>query len=95
MHSQQISKLGSQIIECCGIPFLCAQKKTKTKKLLKDMDQIVSECARALLKDKQIEAISAFVQGHDTFVSLPTGYGKSMIYALLPSVFDKIKGLSL
>ena len=62
------------------------------------MDQIVNECARAyglILEDKQIEAIlSSFVQGYDTFVSLPTGYGKSMIYALLPSVFDKIKGLS-
>ena len=78
--------------------FVRVQKtKTKTKKQLQDMDQIVNECARAyglILKDKQIEAISSFVQGHDTFVSLPTGYGKSMIYALLPSVFDKIKGLS-
>ena len=58
------------------------------------MGQIVSECARAyglILKDKQIEATSSFVQGDDTFVSLPTGYGKSMIYALWPSVFDKIK----
>ena len=47
--------------------------KTKTKKQLQDMDQIVNECARAyglILKDKQIESISAFVRGHDTFVSL-------------------------
>ena len=55
----------------------------------------IAEGAAALglvLKSKQSEAISAFVQGHDTFVSLPTGYGKSIIYAILPSVFDKIKG---
>ena len=89
--SQQISKLYGQMIECCGMLrytiFVRVEKtKTKTKKQLQeDMDQIVNECARAL-KDKQIEAISSFVQGHDTFVSLPTGYGKSMIYALLPSV---------
>lgn len=44
------------------------------------------------LKEKQIESISSFVEGHDTFVSLPTGYGKSIIYAILPSVFDRIKG---
>ncbi len=55
----------------------------------------ISESAAILglvLKDKQTEAITAFVQGHDTFVSLPTGYGKSAIYAILPSVFDKMKG---
>ena len=44
------------------------------------------------LKEKQKEAVMTFVQGHDTFVALPTGYGKSIIYAILPLVFDKIKG---
>jgi len=46
------------------------------------------------LKDKQKETILAFLRGRDTFVSLPTGYGKSLIYALLPLVFDKIRGES-
>ena len=32
------------------------------------------------LKDKQEEA---FIQGHDTFVSLPTGYGKFMLFCQL------------
>ena len=41
-------------------------------------------------KDKQKEAILAFVSGRDTFVVLPTGYGKS--YAVLPLAFDKLKG---
>ena len=40
------------------------------------------------LKDKQRQAIMTFVQGQDAFVLLPTGYRKSMIYALLPLVFD-------
>ena len=44
------------------------------------------------LKDKQEEAILSFIQGHDTFVSLPTGYGKSLIYGILPTIFDKLKG---
>ena len=44
------------------------------------------------LKPKQVEAISAFVSGRDIFVSLPTGYGKSVIYGLLPKVFNLIKG---
>lgn len=45
------------------------------------------------LKSEQIMAISSFVQGNDTFVALPTGYGKSLIYAVLPFVFDVIRGI--
>ena len=56
--------------------------------------EIISESAKQLgigsLKEKQIDAISSFV--HDTFVSLPTGYGKSVIYAALPYIFDILRG---
>ena len=44
------------------------------------------------LKDKQVEAAVSVLSGRDTFVSLPTGYGKSVIYALLPRAFDKYRG---
>lgn len=44
------------------------------------------------LKDKQLEAMVTFLSGKDVFVSLPTGYGKSIIYALLPVSFDLYKG---
>ena len=37
------------------------------------------------LKEKKIEAIK-YLQGNDTFVSLPTGYGKSFI---LPGLFNE------
>jgi len=41
------------------------------------------------LKPKQLEAVVAFCSGMDQcFVSrLPTGYGKSIIYAILPLIF--------
>ena len=35
-------------------------------------------------KDEQLNALCAFVRGRDVFVSLPTGYGKSLCYLLLP-----------
>ena len=44
-------------------------------------------------KAKQREAISMFVGGQDVFISLPTGYGKSLCYALLPLVFDYVHGI--
>ena len=44
------------------------------------------------LKTKQQEAIKAFMNGKDVFVTLPTGYGKSLIYLLLPLIFDRVKG---
>ena len=44
---------------------------------------LITECALQLgyegVKDKQMEAILAVVRGKDTFVSLPTGFGKSTI----------------
>jgi len=54
----------------------------------------VEEASREIgidcLKPKQLEAIEAFVSGRDVFVPLPTGYGKSVIYAILPLLFDKL-----
>ena len=45
------------------------------------------------LQGKQKEAIIAYTSGKDTFVALPTGYGKSLIYGCLPLVFDSVRGL--
>ena len=60
-----------------------------------DVNKAVEEVSGYLevtLKEKQREAIEGFCSGNDVFVSLPTGYGKSLIFAVLPLVFDKIKG---
>ena len=39
----------------------------------------------------QAEAVSTFILGRDVFLSLPTGYGKSLCYPCLQLVFDMIK----
>ena len=60
-----------------------------------ELERAISEAGDELsfqLKPKQIAAVKAFVEGKDVFLSLPTGYGKSIIYAILPIVYDKIRG---
>ena len=56
------------------------------------LNEAVIEMGLSSLKPKQTEAILAIVAGKDTFVSLPTGYGKSIIYRVLPLLFDKLRG---
>ncbi len=43
------------------------------------------------LRAKQQEAVLNFVRGHDVFVSLPTGSGKSLCYGVLPWTFDTLR----
>ena len=43
------------------------------------------------LKPQQREALLSFALGKDVFVSLPTGFGKSFCYVLLPPVFDHLR----
>ena len=43
-----------------------------------------------MLKKEQEKVIVAFTQGHDVFVALPTGFGKSLRYCCLPYLFDKL-----
>ena len=61
------------------------------------MEDLVNDVARSLgvfpLKPEQLKAVMAFLEGRDVFVSLPTGYGKSLIYAILPAVFDKLRSV--
>ena len=56
------------------------------------LDEVLRETGFTQLRPKQREAIEAFVSGKGVPVSLPTGYGKSVIYGILPSLFDKLKG---
>ena len=59
-----------------------------------DIRSAISVAARKMsvtLKEKQLEAVEEYMNGNDTFVSLPTGYGKSLIYGILPSAFASIR----
>ena len=58
------------------------------------LDDAISTAAAKLgypvVKDEQREAVKEFMKGRDVFVSLPTGYGKSFCYAVLPWAFDSL-----
>lgn len=63
------------------------------------MAECFREAARTLgypiLKPEQEKVLSDFIGGKDVFVSLPTGFGKSLCYAALPLAFDLRKFGSL
>ena len=50
--------------------------------------QCVGKAADIRVKDHQRKAIRYVYDKHDVFIWLPTGYGKSLCYELLPYVFD-------
>ena len=61
-----------------------------------NLHNAIEEASRKIglcLKDKQVEAIITLCSGQDTFISLPTGYRKSIIFTILPQVYDKISGM--
>ena len=43
-------------------------------------------------RPQQMEAIKTLMQGKYVIVSLPTGYGKSLIYSVLPYAYDELLG---
>ena len=45
------------------------------------------------LKSLQLKVILPFFAGKDVFAILPTGYGKSLCYAILQLLFDHLYGL--
>jgi len=45
-----------------------------------------------ILKKEQFESVYQFYRDKDIFASLPTGNFKSVIYAMLPFIFNHIRG---
>ena len=42
------------------------------------------------MTSKQLQAVAGILRSHDTFVVVPTGYGRTLCYACLPLVFDQL-----
>jgi superfamily II DNA helicase RecQ len=57
------------------------------------VEEVIERCVSDMgytggLKPDQRRAVLLFLQHKDVFVSLPTGFGKSLCYGCLPLVFD-------
>ena len=64
------------------------------------IQNVIEEVSRIFevdLKEKQIVAMQTFMSGRDVFVTLQTGYGKSLIYAfyLLLLIFSRVRNCRL
>ena len=59
-----------------------------------DIDTTAKAVASSLgyrdLKKEQSTVINNFVSGNNVFAVLPTGFGKTLCYACLPSIFDQL-----
>ena len=72
------------------------KKPTKCSSMSSHLDGIIVKAAGSLgytLKPEQKQALLKFVGGQDVFVSLPTGFSKSLCYILLPRIFDLLQGV--
>ena len=52
------------------------------------IDMATGQLGYEMVKLEQKEVAKAFVKGNERFVSLPTGYVKSICYTVLPFVFN-------
>ena len=57
----------------------------KVEEVTAPVSLVASKLGYSHLKPKQLEAVRKFVSSKDAFVSLPTGGGKSLCYAVLPT----------
>ena len=43
--------------------------------------------------EEQLRSVVDVLSGRDAFVNFPTGYGKSLCYAILPWAFDEVRSI--
>lgn len=65
-------------------------------KVVAAINEAAKDAGIESLRQEQQRSVQSFVEGSgsDVFVALPTGYGKSMIYGMLPRVFDILRNTS-
>ena len=70
------------------------EKRPDAKQAAVD-EAIKYACSKMKIKEllpEQDKCVRAFLEGKDVFICLPTGYGKSLCFAILPHLFDYLRG---
>jgi ATP-dependent DNA helicase RecQ len=73
-----------------------AENKSNTQYFERALSKSLSKFGHTTLKEQQKSCIRKLVvdsQGHDVFAVLPTGFGKSIIYQVLPALFSELHRL--
>ena len=73
------------------VPRLC-RRFDSVEILSKAVEDSVQALGYERIKSEQLDVVMKFLEGYDVFVSLPTGGGKSLCFACLPMVFDRLRG---
>ena len=83
MQSNQIAAFSNH-----DIPRECLNRKLVMIMSVEKIETVIVTAAKELsfpaLYHEQKAAITSFVEGNDVFVSLPTGYGKTLCFGALP-----------
>ena len=63
------------------------------EKFESSLEAVLPKFGVAELREQQKLALLHLISGKDVFVNLPTGFGKSLIYQLAPSVVEEMSRL--
>ena len=83
--------LGAGCVGAMNVPLLGFSVEPQC--LQRVIDDVCRDAGYEELTTNQVDAITTFLHGKDVFVSLPTGSGKSVCFALLPIVVDALKAV--
>ena len=70
------------------------QERFDSTLLMKTIEDSVKSLGYEQIRPEQYDVVVNFVEGNDVFVSLPTGGGKSLCFACLPLIYDRLRGVA-
>ena len=71
---------------------MAASVKLSEADIFQAKEHACSRLGLNALKKQQSEALDAYLRGHDVFICLPTGFGKSVVFQAAPMCWDFLNG---
>ena len=70
--------------------FVAQLQKVTFTRVTRAIEDLVKAIGYEKVRQEQLDIVLNFLKGNDVFVSLWTGGGKSLCYACLPFVYDRL-----